>query len=72
MKKQGIAKITTLAILIASWAVASVGAWFPAFNMEGYQGFILAFAPMYVGLIASIGINSYKEKKSVYGTDTEQ
>ena len=69
MKKQGIAKITTLAILIASWGVASVGAWFKVFDMEGFIAFLKGFAPLYISLIASIGANSavekYKETKCV-------
>ena len=57
------AKKITLSILIIAFLVGCLGSWFKVFNMEGYTSFLLAFSPFYLGLIASIGVNSALEKK---------
>lgn len=56
------AKKLTLIILVLAFLVGSVGAWFKAFDIEAYGGFLKAFAPIYMALIASIGANSAIEK----------
>jgi len=59
---KNIAKYTTLAILVVAFVIGCLGPWFKVFNMEGYTSFLLSFSPFYLGLIASIGINSGIEK----------
>ena len=57
------AKKITLGILIIAFLMGCIGSWFKTFNMVSYTSFLLAFSPFYLGLIASIGVNSAIEKK---------
>ena len=55
---KGLAKKTTLVILVVAFLVGCIGSWFEVFNMESYTKFLLTFSPFYLGLVASIGTNS--------------
>ena len=56
------AKKITLGILVGTWLVGMVGCFLAFFDMTKMTAFMLGFSPFYLGLIASIGINSFKEK----------
>lgn len=56
------AKYLTLGILLTAFLVGSIGAFIPAFNMDGFISFLKGFAPLYIALIASIGANSAVKK----------
>jgi len=58
------AKKITLGILVIAFTLGCIGPWFTIFNMASYTSFLLAFSPFFLGLIASIGINSAIEKKA--------
>jgi cadmium resistance protein CadD (predicted permease) len=61
MKKP--AKKITLGILVGTWLVGMVGCFLASFDMEKMTSFMLGFSPFFLGLVASIGVNSYKEKQ---------
>lgn len=58
------AKKLTLGILVGTWIVGMVGCFLPSFNMDSMTSFMLSFSPFWLGMVASIGINSYKEKSN--------
>lgn len=62
MKKP--AKKLTLFILVGTWAIGMLGCFLPSFKMDAMTSFMIGFSPFYLGLVASIGINSYKEKQN--------
>ena len=62
MKKP--AKKITLGILAGTWIVGMAGCFIPSFSMESMTAFMLSFLPFWGGMVASIGINSYKEKSN--------
>jgi hypothetical protein len=62
MKKP--AKKITLGILFGTWVVGMAGCFIPTFNMASMTSFMLSFLPFWGGMVASIGINSYKEKQN--------
>lgn len=62
MKKP--AKKITLGILVGTWVVGMAGCFIPSFNMDSMTSFMLSFLPFWGGMVASIGINSYKEKQN--------
>lgn len=61
-KIQGLAKKTTLAILVFVILFGAVAAFFPRFNMEGFVKLVQSYTPLYATLILSIGTNSAVEK----------
>lgn len=58
------AKKITLGILTGTWIVGMAGCFIPSFNMDSMTAFMLSFLPFWGGMVASIGINSYKEKQN--------
>jgi ABC-type amino acid transport system permease subunit len=62
MKTNNIAKNMTLVIMLSAFIVGCVGAFIATFNMEGYSNFLRGFAPWYIALIGSIGVNSAVDK----------
>ena len=56
--KKGMAKKTTLTMLVFILGCGSIGAFFPSFNMDGYVSLIKGFSPYFMILITSIGANS--------------
>jgi hypothetical protein len=57
-----LAKKTTIALLVVMFIIGCVGAFVSTFKMEEYVSFLKAYAPLYISLIASIGVNSFKKK----------
>ena len=64
------AKKLTLGILTGTWIVGMVGCFLPSFKMDSMTSFMLSFSPFWLGMVASIGINSYKEKQNDNKTNT--
>jgi len=60
---KNLAKNTTIALLVIMFIIGCVGAFISTFKMEEYVSFLKAYAPLYVSLIASIGVNSLKKKE---------
>lgn len=56
------AKKITLVLLIIMFVIGIIGAFITSFKMNDYVTFLKAYAPLYISLIASIGLNSYKKK----------
>lgn len=56
------AKKITLVLLIIMFVIGIIGAFVAGFKMNDYVTFLKAYAPLYISLIASIGLNSYKKK----------
>lgn len=59
---KGIAKYITLALLVIMFIIGCVGSFIDIFKMNEYVTFLKAYAPLFISLIASIGVNSYKNK----------
>lgn len=57
------AKKITLGILVGTWIVGMIGCFLDSFEMEKMTSFMLGFSPFFIGLVTSIGINSFKEKE---------
>lgn len=56
------AKKITLVLLMVMFVLGCIGPFISVFAMADYVMFLKAYAPLFISLIASIGVNSYKEK----------